>query len=154
MNSLTSGALRVSQPDLVIGKQGLELRGIFWVEGAQETSYFVLRLNSANETLTLELDADKLSSILLGAIENALALAPRLHDVPGVAGSTQLRAEWALSGFDVSEVRSSIGKAFGDEWQSAMDQLVKSKTTAKKERKSQVCCGGVPWMRDRRGSLL
>ena len=134
MGSIT-GTLRVSPPDLAVGKQGHELRGIFWAEGAQETSFFILRSNSANETLTLELDADKLSSILLGAIENALVLAPRLHDVPEAAGSTRLYAEWDLSGFDVIDVASRIGKAFGGEWQNAMGQLAKRKPMVKRKRK-------------------
>jgi len=125
---MVNGMLKISQPDLVMGRRGAELRGIFWVEEAPESSYFILRLSSANKTLILELDSNKLSPVLLGAIEKALGAAPVFHE------STRLFAEWDLSGFDVSR----IGKAFGGEWENAVEQLVEAKSTVKDSSKVEL----------------
>jgi hypothetical protein len=129
--TLDSGTLKVSQPDLVIGKQGPELRGIFWVEEKSETSYFVIRLSSTVDTLILELDANRINSVLLGEMEIALGATPRLQGVRDIPGGSRSFAEWDVSSINVSDLKAKIGKAFGDEWQNALVQLAEAKSVVK-----------------------
>ena len=148
--TLARETLKVSQPDLVRGKRGPEIRGIFWVEEKPETSSFAIRLSSAVDTLILELDSNKLSPVLLSTMENALGANPSFHGARDIPGSSRSFAEWDVSGVNVSDLKSKIGKAFGDEWQNAIEQLVKAQSTVKDTSGLRIeldiprscCCGG------------
>lgn len=117
-------SLKISQPDIVEGKDGLELRGVFWKDPLPEVSYFVIRWDAVGKVLALELYASAIASELKVMFEDALdeIATPSSDEGPSMGGRLALR--WNVRSDQAAAVSEKVGEVLGVDWEKPTAQLL------------------------------
>ena len=130
--------MRVGRPDLLEGKNGLEVRGVVWSEREPQTSYFVLGWDAAGERLSLETDPGALASELKVMFETALAESA----VTAEGSGGRLKLVWNLSR-GAGGLSGRVGTALGGGWGEAVGRLLTADASGQR-RGAGALWNGVP----------
>ena len=124
-------SLKVGQPDIVDGKDGLDIRGVIWRDPLPGASYFVMKWEAAGEILTLELDAGTIAWELKAAVGAALEGIANVSTGENPSKSGRQVVRWNIRG-DYVAVSERIGEVLGMDWEKAVGRLLT--TTSRNDR--------------------
>lgn len=116
-------SLKVGQPDIVDGKDGLDLRGVVWKDPLPGASYFVMKWNAVGEILTLELDASAIASELKVVVGAALEGIANASTGGNPSNNGRSVVSWNIHGDHVA-VSKRIGEALGMDWEKPVHRLL------------------------------
>ena len=133
--------LKVSQPDLVEGKDGPELRGVFCRDPSPEMSWFAINWDEVGEILTIEFHASAIASELEATIETALEGIGLSAGGGNPAASGRLVLKRKVPTECAGGVLKRLGEVFGAAWKEPMVQLLAARPSAGQPRRAMMWYG-------------
>ncbi len=116
-------SLKISRPDIAEGKNGPELRGVFWKDPLPEVSYFVIRWDPVGGVFAFELYASAIASELRTAVGGALeVIATQSSSGPGENGRWVLK--WNVGRDQAAAVSKKMGEVLGVGWEEPIAKLL------------------------------
>lgn len=135
--------LKVSQPDSAEGKDGPELRGVFWRESSPEMSWFAMKWNATGEVLTVEFYPSSLASELRGLVESALEGVATSAAVGGSPSDVGLVLRRSIPSDQTEVVSKRLAEVLGTGWEEPVVRLLATGPRGNRQKRS-VMWYGIP----------
>ena len=135
--------MKVSQPDVAEGKDGNELRGVFWREPSPEMSWFAMRWDAAGKVLTVEFYASSLASELRAMVESALEGLAASAAVGGSPNDVNLILRRSIPSDQAEVVSKRLAEVLGSGWEKPVGQLLATEPRGNQQKRS-VMWYGIP----------
>lgn len=136
----TGSPLKVSLPDSAEGRNGPELRGVFWKEPSPEMSWFAMKWEADSRILTMEFYPSSMTSEIWAMVETALdgVTAPVTVRNP-YGGHSVLRR--SISNDQVENVPKKLGEVLGTGWERSVARLLATEPRSSRQRRPAMWYG-------------
>ena len=132
--------LKVSWPDSVEGKDGSELRGVFWREPSPELSWFAMKWEAGGRIFTMEFYPGNIASELKAMVESALEEVTVAAAV-GSPSSGGLVLKRSVPNGRIEIVSKKLAEVLGAGWEEPLVKLLATEPRTRQRQRSAMWYG-------------